>query len=259
MRHGVRPQVLIIPVCSAQENPVRISESCIACGVCLSYCPVKAIYSGDDLYRIDEDQCVECGVCKRNAGCPTDAFFMPTESSVWPRSLRAEFSDPMRPHPATQGLGRGTEEMKCNDVTARFKRGEAGLAMEFGRPGIATRLSEVEKMTKALAAVGVVFEKKNPVYDLLADPTTGSFKPEVMQERVLSAIVEVKAPAERLPQMLAVARRVAGEIDTVFSLDVISRVNDDGTIPVLATIERAGFQARPNAKVNLGLGKPLID
>ncbi|MDP3045946.1 MAG: hypothetical protein Q8O07_00505 [Chloroflexota bacterium] len=237
---------------------MRISDSCIACGICPPYCPVQAIKAGDSNYSIDEDQCVECGVCRRNAGCPTDAFFMPPESNVWPRSLRAEFSDPMRPHPTTQGLGRGTEEMKCNDVTARFGRGEAGVAMEFGRPGIATRLREVEKMTKALAAVGVIFEKKNPVYDLLADPATGAFKPEVMNERVLSAIVEVKAPADRLPEMLAVAKRVAGEIDTVFSLDVISRVNDDGTIPVLATIEQAGFQARPNAKVNLGLGKPLI-
>ncbi len=47
--------------------------------------------------------------------------------------------------------------MKCNDVTARFKRGDVGIAMEFGRPGIATRLGELEKITTALAAVGVTF------------------------------------------------------------------------------------------------------
>lgn len=238
---------------------MRITESCIACGLCEPYCPVSAIHPGDDRFHIDEDQCVECGVCRRNAGCPTDAFVMPPESSVWPRSLRGEFSDPMRPHPTTQGLGRGTEEMKCNDVTARFERGEVGVALEFGRPGIATRLADVEKAAMALAAVGVVFEKKNPVYDLLADPATGRFKDEVKNERMLSAIVEAKGPASMLPAILAAAKRVAGEIDTVFSLDVITRVNDDGTIPNLDVIAGAGFTARPNAKVNLGLGRPLID
>lgn len=238
---------------------MRITDSCIACGLCEPYCPVGAIHAGDDRYSIDEDQCVECGVCRRNSGCPTDAFVMPPESDIWPRSIRSEFSDPMRPHPTTQGLGRGTEEMKCNDVTARFKRGEVGMALEFGRPGVATRLADVEKAAMALAAVGVVFEQKNPVYDLLADPATGRFKEEVKNERVLSAIVEAKAPAAMLPKMLAAVKTVAGEIDTVFSLDVITRVNDDWTIPNLDVISNSGFTARPNAKINLGLGRPLID
>ncbi len=238
---------------------MRISDACISCGICEPFCPVKAIRSDVAVYTIDEDQCVDCGVCRRNAGCPVDAFFQPPESSIWPRSLRAEFSDPMRPHPTTQGLGRGTEEMKCNDVTARFKRGEVGVALEFGRPGIATRLGEVEKAAMALAAVGVKFEKKNPVYDLLADPATGRFKDEVKNERVLSAIVEAKGPASMLPAILAAARQVAGQINTVFSLDVISRVDDDGRIPVLDAIASSGFTARPNAKINLGLGRPLID
>ncbi len=237
---------------------MRINEDCIACGICTPYCPVGAILEGEKTYSIDEDQCVECGVCMHSANCPVDAFFLPPESLQWPRSLRKEYSDPGKPHPSTKGIGRGTEEMKCNDVTARFKPGEVGIAMEFGRPGIATRLGELEKMTMAMAAVGVTFEAKNPVYALMSDPKTGRFKPEVVKERVLSAILEVKAPVERLPMILSVVRTVARQIDTVFSLDVITRVDDDGTIPVVSAIEQAGFHARPNAKINLGLGRPLI-
>jgi hypothetical protein len=36
---------------------------------------------------------------------------------------------------------------------------------------------------------------------------------------------------------------------------VISRVNEDGTIPVIPILEKEGFKVRPNAKINLGLGK----
>jgi hypothetical protein len=149
--------------------------------------------------------------------------------------------------------------MKTNDVTGRFKRGDYGMALEFGRPGIATRLGDVEKATRALAAVGVHFEEKNPVYALFENPATGAFKPEVRNERVLSAIVEVGFPVARLPQVLAAVKHVAQQISTVFSLDLITRFEPDGAIAVLADLERLGFPARPNAKINLGLGRPLID
>lgn len=237
---------------------MRISEDCIVCGACTSYCPVNAIVEDSPVYRIDQDQCVECGVCFKAADCPVDAFFMPPESFEYPRSLRVDFSDPSTSHPSTKGIGRGTEEMKCNDVTARFKHGEAGIAMEFGRPGIATRLGEIEKMTVAMASLGVTFERKNPVYALMADPQTGRFKEEVRNERVLSAILELKAPLQNLPMLLAVIKQVAQKIETVFSLDVITRVTDSGEVPVLDAIQQAGLRARPNAKVNLGMGRPLI-
>lgn len=237
---------------------MRINDDCIACGVCFFYCPVGAIQDRGDRMFIDEELCVECGVCRRNANCPTDAIFQPPESDVYPRVLRKEFSDPTVPHPHTRGFGRGTEEMKTNDVTGRFKRGFYGLALEFGRPGIATRLGEVEKATRALAAVGVHFEPQNPVFALMANPTTGEFKPEVRNERVLSAIVEVSFPCEKLPQVLAAVRQIAAQVDTVFSLDLITRFEPDGTIAVLPELKRLGFPARPNAKINLGLGKPLI-
>ena len=63
------------------------SELCIVCEACLPYCPMEAISVKDDMATIDEDECVECGVCFRAEVCPVDAFV--EEVHEWPRSARA--------------------------------------------------------------------------------------------------------------------------------------------------------------------------
>lgn len=48
-----------------------ITEDCIACGTCISECPVEAISEGD-IYVIDADSCTECGTCA--SVCPSEAI-----------------------------------------------------------------------------------------------------------------------------------------------------------------------------------------
>lgn len=48
-----------------------ISSSCVACGSCISECPVEAISEGD-IYKIDADKCIDCGACE--AVCPTGSI-----------------------------------------------------------------------------------------------------------------------------------------------------------------------------------------
>jgi NAD-dependent dihydropyrimidine dehydrogenase PreA subunit len=235
-------------------------QECTGCGVCIPYCPVEAISDQGGVAAIDFDACVECTTCLRFADCPADAIHESPETAQWPRIIRREFSDPMTPHScSTGGRGRGTEEMKTNDVTGRVKRGEVGIGLEFGRPGVGTRLSELEKMMKALAKVGVRFEPRNPTTHLLADPTTGEMKPELRNERVLSAIVEVQTTADKLATMIPLMHEVAGRVDTVISWEIITRLNDDGSVPILGELAKLGLTPRPNAKINMGLGRPLVE
>lgn len=232
-------------------------ETCLDCWDCIPYCPVGAIEStGTGVCAIDLDECVECGVCLRNAPCPTGSI----EETVnaWPRSVRGLFSNPLTEHKETRIPGRGTEEMKTNDITGRYRHGEAGIACEVGRPGTGTSLRSVQVLTMTLAGLGIRLESKNPLTRLLVDPDVGRLDPEVLDEKVLSAIVEFKVPLERLAEVLRCLQEAQKQMDTVFSVDLISKVEPDDSVPVVAVIEQCGLSISVNGKHNVGLGRPAF-
>lgn len=230
-------------------------EKCVGCGRCVPYCPAGAIRVVDRKAEIVWDDCVECGVCRRVGVCNKDSFVQ--QPLEWPRSVRSIYSDPLNIHKETGLAGRGTEEIKTNDVTGRFKPGFAGIAVEVGRPGVGTRLRELEKLSVALAALNVEFEPKNPLTNLI-DKRSGRLPPEILNEKVLSAIIEIVVPNDRLIEVLTAIEETGKTVDTVFSLDVASRMGADGQWEGETILSEEGVYYRPNAKVNVGLGKPFI-
>ena len=108
--------------------------------------------------------------------------------------------------------------MKTNDVTGRFTRGWAGVALEMGVPASGTSFGTWKPQRWRSPGSGVEFEPNNPVAELMSDPKTGKFHEAVLNERVLSAIIELNLPVERLKEVLEVVREFSGRIDTAFSL-----------------------------------------
>lgn len=241
-------------------------ELCTACGSCLPYCPVSAIKfkgkgkvsEGEKPFAfIDEEECVECGVCFRAKVCPTDAIVRNDLS--WPRVLRRAFSDPFFEHKGTNVPGRGTEEMKTNDVTGRYKEGFVGVGLEFGRPGVGTYLGEIEPAIRTFLTMGFSLEPLNPLTQLVEDPSTGRLKEEVRKERVLSAIVEFVAPVERLKEVGEAIKRLEPTFNTTVCVDLIVKIGKQDPSDIIGMVKGAGFSVRPNTKVNIGLGRPLIE
>lgn len=228
-------------------------DVCNGCGQCIFICPVQAIQMIDKKAIINEEKCVECSVCYRDANCPVKAIRM--KRLIWPREVRIPFSNVIATHKVTGIGGRGTEEMKTNDVTNRYGFNEFGISIELGRPGVGTRLGNIELFTTRFSRIDVIYEEKSPVTSLIIDDD-GHINEDVKNERVLSAIIEFKIPTKKLSQVLEVISEVENEIDTVFSVGIVSRIDENNTDEIIDRINQLGFEVRPNAKINIGLGRP---
>lgn len=255
----------------------------MACGNCVPVCPVGAIDIDPSIRRavVDQDRCVECFACYRGLStehlsptfvrtlrtvlgwfrvrfepepdvCPTAAI--EPQELAWPRIVRRAFSDPLVPHESTGVHGRGTEEVKTNDVTDRVSEGEAGFTIEFGRPTVSARFRDISVVTQALARAGVAFEKNNPVTHLMVDAATGRIREDILDERVLSAIVEIKTAMTRVPEVLRIVTAAAREIDTIVSVGVSTRCDEAGRSALEGLLEREGYVFF-RGKTNLGLGR----
>jgi ferredoxin len=259
-------------------------DKCVACGNCTYVCPMGAIYIDPGIHRatVNRDECVECYACFNGLSqehlnptfvrllrkvlqvirvrfdpepdvCPTAAF--EPEELTWPRVVRRAFSDPRVPHESTGIEGRGTEEVKTNDVSGRVDVGEVGFTIEFGRPGVGVRMREIQEMCWRLAEAGVSFEKKNPITSLMQDVRSGTLREDILGEKVMSAIVEIKVAVERTEEIIRLVWQVEKKLDTVVALGVGTRCDSKGEDHIVAPVlERLGYQLE-RAKTNTGIGR----
>jgi hypothetical protein len=110
-------------------------------------------------------------------------------------------------------------------------------------------------MTWALAKAGVAFEKKNPITSLMEDVPTGTLRPDILNEKILSAIVEIKVTIDRTEEIIRLVREIESQVDTVIAIGVGARCDENGEEDEVAPIlERLGYKLE-RAKTNIGLGR----
>jgi len=130
--------------------------------------------------------------------------------------------------------------------------------VELGRPGVGAYFRDIEKVAMALARLKPHFEARNPVTQLMADKETGKMQEEILNEKVMSAIIEIKTSLEKIPEYLRALEEIQKEVDTVISLGVASRCLPDGSVPYQEWVRKACYKLSPNGKTNLGLGRPFF-
>ena len=132
--------------------------------------------------------------------------------------------------------------------------GEVGYTIEFGRPGVGVRFSDIQEMTRTLAAAGVIFEKNNPITHLMINTETGDLRTDILQEKILSAIVEIKTTIDMVERVLDIVEEVNERIDTVIAVGISTRCEDGEDKTLGPLLDRLGYYYA-RAKTNMGLGR----
>ena len=91
----------------------------------------------------------------------------------------------------------------------------------------------------------------------MTDVATGTLREDIMGEKVMSAIVEIKVPVERTEEIIRLVWDIEKKVNTVVTLGVGTRCDETGDETVVAPIlERLGYHLE-RAKTNIGLGRAL--
>jgi hypothetical protein len=85
--------------------------------------------------------------------------------------------------------------------------------------------------------------------------TAGTIREDILDEKIMSAIVEIKVPVARVEEIIRLVHEVEQRSTTVVTIGVGVRCDSDGEDHVVAPIlEQLGYKLE-RAKTNIGLGR----
>ena len=88
----------------------------------------------------------------------------------------------------------------------------------------------------------------------MSDVKTGKLQADVLNEKVLSCILEFKTEIAKMPDTLKVIEDEVKQLDTVVALGVAVRCDSNGDDTARNQLEAMGYDVW-RAKINMGLGR----
>jgi hypothetical protein len=92
----------------------------------------------------------------------------------------------------------------------------------------------------------------------MSDIEKGDIRPDILNEKVMSAIVEIKVPIERAEEVIRLVWGVEKKLNTIVVLGVGVRCDANGEDNViLPMLHKLGYNPA-RAKTNMGLGRKVL-
>ena len=89
----------------------------------------------------------------------------------------------------------------------------------------------------------------------MSDVATGTIREDILGEKVLSAIVEIKVPVERAEEIISLVWDVEKRVDTVVTIGAGVRCDANGNDTVVAPIlERLGYNSSAPKRTSASAG-----
>ena len=89
------------------------------------------------------------------------------------------------------------------------------------------------------------------------DQETGRIQEELLDEKVLSAVIEFGIHEKELEEVIHIVERASNELNTVVSVGLAVKARDDSFNYIFDRLKSERIFFRKNGKLNVGLGKPL--
>nr|MBC8247301.1 hypothetical protein [Deltaproteobacteria bacterium] len=109
------------------------------------------------------------------------------------------------------------------------------------------------------AGIGYEMAEENPVTHFMEDKNTGKLRDDVLNEKATSAIIEGKCKLEKLPEALRALQEAAKKVESVFTVEVITKVTPEGEVPIKPVLEEMDIWYSLNSKNNVGIGEPSFN